>query len=129
VFFEAPHRVIDALTRLHGVFDQDKEIGVGRELTKAHEELVVQPISDLLERFSEPRGEFTFLVPPDPPAPEAAGRTPPVDELRDELGQMTEDGAVSRRSAVKRLAARYGVAVNELYAMLQAEDDDAGHKT
>lgn len=129
VFFEAPHRVVDALDRLCGVFDQNKQIGVGRELTKAHEELVVQPIHSLLERFREPRGEFTFLIPADPPAPDASVRLPTLEALRLELGQTTENGNISRRSAVKRMAARYGVAVNELYAMLQGEEDNGGHKT
>src|SRR5215204_2888424 len=58
VFFEAPHRIRDTLGDLLEVFG-DRIAFIGRELTKAHEELVVAPISEQLERFNEPRGEFT----------------------------------------------------------------------
>ena len=118
VFFEAPHRVRDALERLAMVFDQQMEIGVGRELTKAHEELVVQPISAILVRFAEPRGEFTFLIPPGahPSDPKCL---PPVDELRVEFGQITDNSKLSGRQALKVLAGRYGVPVNQLYELLQ----------
>ena len=120
VFFEAPHRVTDTLNRLIMVFDQQKTIGVGRELTKAHEELVVQPIATLLARFVEPRGEFTFLIPPDQDQAESKA-LPAVDQLRAELGQITESGGQTGRRAVKVLAARFGIPVNQLYDLLQAK--------
>src|SRR6478672_2774169 len=44
VFFEAPHRVRDAVERLSMVFDEDIQMGFGRELKKAREQLVVRPI-------------------------------------------------------------------------------------
>lgn len=128
VFFEAPHRVQDALGQLTLVFDQNKTIGVGRELTKKHEELVVQPIYQMVERFSEPRGEFTFLIPPDPLQSTEATSLPAIDVLRVELGQITENTGVSGRPAVKALASRYGIAVNVLYELLNASARD-GHKT
>jgi 16S rRNA (cytidine1402-2'-O)-methyltransferase len=128
VFFEAPHRVLDALKHLTRVFDQDMQIAVGRELTKAHEELVVQPISRLIERFSEPKGEFTFLIPSQPPSSDSPQALPPIEDLRQELGRIAQKGGVSRRAAVKTLAGRYGVAVNELYELLRPQDD-GGQKT
>jgi 16S rRNA C1402 (ribose-2'-O) methylase RsmI len=103
-------------------------MAVGRELTKAHEELVVQPISRLIERFSEPKGEFTFLIPPQPPSSDSPQALPPIEDLRQELGRMAENGGVSRRAAVKTLADRYGMAVNELYELLRPQDD-GGQKT
>ncbi len=125
VFFEAPHRVRDALERLVMVFDQQMQIGVGRELTKAHEELVVQPICDILARFAEPRGEFTFLIPPNPHS-SAPKPLPPVDELNIEFGQITDNDGLSGRQALKVLAARYGVPVNRLYELLQARNRGSG---
>ena len=37
-------------------------VALGRELTKAHEELVVRPISAHLETIDEGRGEYTLVV-------------------------------------------------------------------
>ena len=50
VFFEAPHRIRDTLADLLAVFG-DRIACIGRELTKAHEELVVAPISQQLEQL------------------------------------------------------------------------------
>ena len=61
VFFEAPHRIRATLADLLAIFG-DRVVAIGRELTKAHEELVVDPISLQLEHLTEPRGEFTVVV-------------------------------------------------------------------
>ena len=77
VFFEAPHRIRRTLSDLEAQLGREREIAVGRELTKAHEELVVWPIYQLIEYFSEPKGEFTVLVPP-----AESGRAPQTSRYR-----------------------------------------------
>ncbi|HEX9368278.1 MAG TPA: 16S rRNA (cytidine(1402)-2'-O)-methyltransferase, partial [Vicinamibacterales bacterium] len=72
VFFEAPHRIRRTFTDLASLLGADREIGVGRELTKAHEEVVVCPIYAQLQYFTEPRGEFTILVPARVPSEKSA---------------------------------------------------------
>ena len=49
VVYEAPHRIRDTLEVMLSVFG-DRIVAVGRELTKAHEELVVGPISGYLAK-------------------------------------------------------------------------------
>ena len=61
VFFEAPHRIRQTLQQLLDALG-DAEIAVGRELTKAHEELVRGPISVVIGSLGEPRGEYTVVV-------------------------------------------------------------------
>lgn len=63
VFFEAPHRVKRALRDVMDIIG-DRAIVMGRELTKIHEELVLDRVSGLIKRFEqiEPRGEFTFCM-------------------------------------------------------------------
>ena len=129
VFFEAPHRVRDALDRLALVFDLNKPIGVGRELTKTHEELVIRPIYELREGLADPRGEFTFLIPAATATSEEPQALPSVAVLRLELGHITETTQVRGRAAVKILASRYSVAVNELYELLQTPEGRRGRKT
>ena len=127
VLFEAPHRLQKTLGDLTATFGDAHVIGVGRELTKAHEELVIGPISEIQARFAEPRGEFTLLVPPRPVTAQLFP-VPEPSKLRDELGHITNTGAKGRRDALKVLAARYGLSVNEIYRLLDHEDG-AGHKT
>ena len=117
VFFEAPHRIVGTLTDLATVIGVDAVVGVGRELTKVHEELVVRPIRQLLEHFSEPVGEFTLLVPPRE-EPAVARSLPDARDITEELGELTKNGRLKRREALKVLAERHGLAVNALYKLL-----------
>jgi 16S rRNA (cytidine1402-2'-O)-methyltransferase len=118
VFFEAPHRVIGLLTDLGSVVGIDRPVCVARELTKTHEELVVRPIKDLLQHFEEPRGEFTVLLPPAREAEAITVPPPDPDSLEAELGDLTNNGRLRRREALKILAERHGLTVNALYKLL-----------
>ncbi len=61
VAFEAPHRVKESL---RDIFDTlgDRKITVCRELTKVHEEVFRGTVSEAIEHFAEPRGEFTLVI-------------------------------------------------------------------
>jgi 16S rRNA (cytidine1402-2'-O)-methyltransferase len=106
-----------------GALGPDRLIGIGRELTKAHEELVVRPISEALLHFADPRGEFTVLVPP------LAGELmrpalPSREDLHRELGEMTSTAGRSKRTALRTIAERYAVSVNALYRILEGGEAD-----
>jgi 16S rRNA (cytidine1402-2'-O)-methyltransferase len=124
VFFEAPHRIRRTLADLGDSLGLDREIGVGRELTKAYEELVVWPIRQQIQYFTAPKGEFTVLVPP--PGPTEAGESimPSAAQIRAEIGELTNSEALTKRKALKILADRHGVGVNQLYRVLGDEDVD-----
>jgi 16S rRNA (cytidine1402-2'-O)-methyltransferase len=119
VFFEAPHRIRRTLEALAAVTGPDRVVALGRELTKAHEELVIKPIYTLLVELGDPRGEFTVLLPT--LQHHAAKDLEPADVglIRTELGQMMENATVRRRDALKTLSSRHGIPVNELYRLLQ----------
>ena len=128
VIFESPHRLGQTLADLEALHGGDHVIGVGRELTKAHEELVIGPIREAIVRFTNPRGEFTLLIPPPELDRSPDQETPSADALRVELGRIAKNSGSGRREALKLLAARYGMSVNELYRLLRDGDDD-GQKT
>ena len=118
VFFEAPHRLRRTLEDLGARLGADRPIAIGRELTKIHEELVIKPIRAHLEYFTSPKGEFTVLIPALPAAPISAGMQPSVSILRQEFGELTNKTGRTRRQALKVLAERHHLAVNELYRLL-----------
>jgi 16S rRNA (cytidine1402-2'-O)-methyltransferase len=124
VFFEAPHRVRRTLVDLGASLGMDRPIAVARELTKAYEELVVWPIEQHLEYFTAPRGEFTILVPPAVPDEGTEKEPLSASELQVELGQITDKKGSTRRQALKVLADRHGVSVNELYRLLGGSTDE-----
>jgi 16S rRNA (cytidine1402-2'-O)-methyltransferase len=120
VIFEAPHRLAKTLDALGEVFGPEHVIGVGRELTKTHDELVIGPISAAKTRFHEPRGEFTLLIPPKASAPDSHSVPPNAEQLRAEFGRIAKGSGSGRREALKILGARYGLSVNELYKLLES---------
>ncbi len=65
VIYEAPHRLIKTLGSILEVFG-DIQITLMRELTKIHEERIVDNVSKLLEKYRnhDPRGEFVILFNP-----------------------------------------------------------------
>jgi 16S rRNA (cytidine1402-2'-O)-methyltransferase len=62
VIFESPHKVLKSLNDLKEVFG-DIDIVIARELTKIHEEVRREKISQSIKHFQKekPRGEFTIL--------------------------------------------------------------------
>jgi 16S rRNA C1402 (ribose-2'-O) methylase RsmI len=88
-------------------------------LTKAHEELAVRPISQHLQSLTEPRGEFTVVVAPAEPLPEAPLELPDTAALIQEFGDLTNSSTGSRREAVKLLARKYNVPTRTMYRLLE----------
>ena len=103
VFFESPHRIRQTLAELKGVLG-DREIVIGRELTKVHENLVKQHISDALDALTSPIGEFTVVI--------EIGHTTENNRGSDDLPD-------SRRQAVALVAKDHGLTANQLYRAIE----------
>jgi 16S rRNA (cytidine1402-2'-O)-methyltransferase len=118
VLYEAPHRIRDTLEDVRQIFG-DRTIAVGRELTKAHEELVIGPISKYINNLSVTRGEYTLVLGPPEPGAQSSPELPGTS-LIDEFVQLTNSGGLSRRQIVKQLAAKYRVSQRLVYEALEA---------
>ncbi len=119
VAFESPHRLLRSLADMRAEWD-DRRIAVCRELTKAFEEVFRGRISEALERFAEPRGEFTLVI-----EGSAGPAAPSPDAARAELLRRKEGGEPARR-AVSEVAKRYGLPRREVYRMwITAASDPA----
>ena len=117
VVYEAPHRIRDTLADMLAILG-DRQVAVGRELTKVHEELVVQPISRHLDGLSQGRGEYTLVVSP-VPAQTGEAAEPTREELSSEFYQMTEDSGLNRREAIRQLASKYRLPARAVYSKLE----------
>lgn len=64
VFFESPMRLGKTLAELSGALGGDRDVVIGRELTKMHEEIVVTTLEKAAQKYSTtpPKGEVVFLV-------------------------------------------------------------------
>jgi 16S rRNA (cytidine1402-2'-O)-methyltransferase len=109
VAFEAPHRLVDALGNVLEVLG-DRRMAVARELTKLHEEVFRGTVSEAVEHFREPRGEFTLVI--EGRGPET--RKEMTAEVEGEIRAMQER-QIPAREAVALLCASTGLPRKTLY--------------
>ncbi len=98
IFLEAPHRMLAALESLLAVLG-DRQIAVGRELTKLHEEIFRGSLSQAREHFLQdpPRGEFTLVM---------AGNTAATERWSEEKMKLELQAQLTQGEPASELAAR-----------------------
>ena len=118
VFYEAPHRIQETLEEIQAVIGDCPGV-LGRELTKANEELVRGPISALFKRLRSPKGEFTVVL-------EIGQKTelevpePPGDaQIYTEFGHLTELLSNSRRAVIAALAKKHSLSPNAVKSAIE----------
>jgi len=111
IAFESPHRL---LTTLHDMVEVlgDRRIAISRELTKIHEEVFRGRISEAIEYFREPRGEFTLVI-EGKVEKEDATLTP---EIKEDLSRLYYQG-IGAKEAVAQLSLSTGLSKKELYGI------------
>lgn len=109
VLFETPHRIEAALEDILAVLG-DRRVAVCRELTKVYEEVFRGRLSEAIEHFTEPRGEFTLVIEglTESPKPELTGA------IEKKLRDMRLAG-VATKEAVAAVAGETGLSKKELY--------------
>ena len=114
VFYEAPHRVLEALAAVEEVLGP-RPVVLARELTKLHEEFL-RGTPDQLRRELESRdsikGEITLLV------GKALGPPPDDTPVEEAVAGCMRDG-MQRMDAIKAVARRRGLSKREVYARLE----------
>jgi 16S rRNA (cytidine1402-2'-O)-methyltransferase len=108
VFMEAPHRLLKGLEDMLEMLG-DRRMTAARELTKLHEELFRGTVSQALEHFAQPRGEFTLVVEGASPAEKK-----PAPGLEAELLRLRQEG-LRAKEAVARLVSETGLPRREVY--------------
>ena len=61
IFYEAPHKLINTLKVMLEILGNRKVV-LARELTKIHEEYLRTDLKTILEKITEPKGEYVILV-------------------------------------------------------------------
>ena len=111
IFYEAPDRVARTLHDAAEAFGADRRAGLGRELTKLHEEHVRGTLGELAATYSEtaPRGECTLVV------AGASGAAPAID-VEAELRALLAAG-LGPKDAAGRLVIKTGKPRRALYQL------------
>ncbi|OPY87635.1 MAG: Ribosomal RNA small subunit methyltransferase I [Smithella sp. PtaU1.Bin162] len=112
VFYESPARYLAALRDMYDVLG-DREIVVGRELTKIFEEIQSAKISKFLENGiqGKTRGEFTIVV----KGKEKETIVVTDEEIENKLLQLWNDKKISLRDAVAEVVQQTGLSRKKVY--------------
>ena len=113
VFYEAPHKLLNTLEDMAGVFGADRPISLCRELTKLHEEVIRTTLGGAIALYASqpPKGEFVLVV---------AGAEPVEEKVateEDAVKRVRElmDKGLSRKDAVKQAAQELHLPKNVVY--------------
>jgi 16S rRNA (cytidine1402-2'-O)-methyltransferase len=99
IFFESPHQIRETLTTLSKELEPERQVLVGRELTKKFEQLVALAAADIpewLENAESLKGEFIILI---------AGRQANADEAPEHSTLLLWANALSPYLGSKEIAA------------------------
>jgi 16S rRNA (cytidine1402-2'-O)-methyltransferase len=123
VFYEAPHRIVEALSDAVEIFGQDRHVVVAREVTKLHEEFLRGRAGEVLETLKSRdgvKGEITLLI-GKAEENEARGGTGAFARpgLKQRLKQIMAEEKLDEKSALKKVAKERGISKSEAYRELQ----------
>lgn len=113
VFYEAPHRILDALADVISVFGGAHRVAVARELTKLHEEFLRGTAAEVLETLrarDSVRGEMVLLLDGKLVASEDSRRS----TLSEDIAALMR-GGLSEKEALKQAAKAHGIGKSEAY--------------
>ncbi len=121
IFFESPHQIHDTLLTLSKELEPERQVLIGRELTKKFEQLVTLSAADIpgwLEKAESLKGEFVILV---------AGRQTNSNEAPEHSELLLWANALSPYLGSKEIAAvlsqALGITKKEAYQVaLDAKD-------
>jgi 16S rRNA (cytidine1402-2'-O)-methyltransferase len=119
VFYETPHRILDALEEIHAVMGA-RPVVVGRELTKLHEEFLRGTAAEIRAQLAarpSVKGEITLLIGKEEKGA-VADDTPLADAVR-----AAEQRGLSRMDAIKQVAKDRALSKREVYRLVT---DDTG---
>lgn len=110
IFYEAPHRILDALADIESALGP-RNVVVGRELTKIHEEYLRGTAAEIratLASRDSVKGEFTILI---------GKATQPISDetpINDAVESCIR-GGMSRMDAMKAVARQRGLSKRDVY--------------
>lgn len=123
VFYEAPHRIVEALSDVCEVLGSTRHVVIAREVTKLHEEFLRGRASEVLETLKARdgvKGEITLLI-GKAEEEEARVETAALAHLsvRKRVEQIMAEEKIDEKAALKRVAKERGISKSEAYRELQ----------
>jgi 16S rRNA (cytidine1402-2'-O)-methyltransferase len=123
VFYEAPHRIVEALADVVEVLGNARHVVIAREVTKLHEEFLRGSAVEVLETLKARdgvKGEITLLIgKAEEAAHGAADASSARLSIRQRVEQIMAEEKVDEKAALKKVAKERGISKSEAYRELQ----------
>jgi len=120
VFYEAPHRVQEAVEDIVEILGGQRQVVVAREVTKIHEEFLRGHAGEVLETLKargDIKGEITLLIGKMEATEQKA--SPSQASIRQRVEQIIAEEKLDEKAALKRVAKEMGMSKSEAYRELQ----------
>jgi 16S rRNA (cytidine1402-2'-O)-methyltransferase len=125
VFYEAPHRVVEALEDIVEILGASRQIVVAREVTKIHEEFLRGHAAEILEKLKSResvKGEITLLIGKAEENDARVGADALVrPSVRERVQQIMAEDKVDEKAALKKVAKERRVSKSEAYREWQRD--------
>ena len=119
IFYETPHRILEALADLAATFGPTQPVVLARELTKLHEEFLRGPAAGVLATLAarpQVRGEMVLLF-----TLSAQPSELPATSILQAVQALMQAESLPEKDALKRVARDRGIGKSEAYRELQRE--------
>lgn len=107
IFYESPYRVKNTLELIYKILG-DRKIALIREISKLHEEIIRENISEVIKYTDTLKGEFVIVVEKNHKIIEDQ-----VD-YKNIVNEMYQKG-YTKKDAIKEVSKRYNISKNKLY--------------
>src|SRR5579863_7599 len=119
VFYEAPHRVVEALEDVCEVLGEARHVVIAREVTKLYEEFLRGRAGEVLHTLKSRdavKGEITLLIGKAEESEASGAADAPVRlTVRQRVEQIMASEKVDEKAALKKVAKERGVSKSEAY--------------
>jgi 16S rRNA (cytidine1402-2'-O)-methyltransferase len=123
VFYEAPHRIVEAIADVVEVLGKSRQVVIAREVTKLHEEFLRGQAGEVLEALKARdgvKGEITLII----GKGEASHVGGAADatlrrSVRQRVEQIMAEEKIDEKAALKKVAKERGISKSEAYREMQ----------
>jgi 16S rRNA (cytidine1402-2'-O)-methyltransferase len=119
IFYEAPHRLVEAMQDVVDLLGPERHVVVAREVTKLHEEFLrgrAEEVRAQLHARGEVRGEITLLI---GKKEEACQPRPSSKTIARRVEELVRGDNLEEKAALKQAAKEFGLSKSEAYRELQ----------
>lgn len=114
ILYEAPHKLKTTLKDLETVVE-NRQIVIAREITKIHEEFIRGSIKEILEQYTEPKGEHIILIEANKIVEETNEEKIIKEMTIEERYEYYRKEGLAKNEIIKKIAKDRKVTKNDIY--------------